>query len=121
MPGKQTDRTIRFIIEKYKRGAIVYFYGRLDESVPMQKAGCDSAKEALRALDALGARAREALIPLLEDPDPGIRVFAADDLLQIAPDKAILVLTAISNSEAWFPRLMALRIIDRLENGGSKT
>lgn len=113
MPEPNTDPLISFMIEQYKRGVIVYFYGCEDESVPMQKAGVVSANQALKTIDALGCETRRALIPLLDHPDIGIRIFAARDLLEIVPERALAVLQAAANAGEFHPRMVALDVIER--------
>jgi len=93
MSGEKYNLAVRFLVEQFKRAAIVTLFGDEDEDRAMQLAGIRSAKRAIRSLDAFGAR--EALVPLLEDPDWGIRAFAAGYLLKITPERALPVLKDI--------------------------
>jgi hypothetical protein len=95
MTNVKQDPLIPFLIERFKRGAIVTHFGYEDEDNAMTGAGIDSAKGAIKLLDALGPETRLALLPLLEDPDWSIRVFAAGYLLKAAPERALPVLKQI--------------------------
>jgi hypothetical protein len=56
-------------------------------------------------------------LPLLEDPDWSIRVFAAGYLLKIAPHRAMPVLTEISELCLNQARFTASRFLDRYKSG----
>jgi hypothetical protein len=51
-----------------------------------------------RELRARGASAQQALLPLLQDPDDGVRSWAAAHALEFAPEQAEPVLTAVAES-----------------------
>lgn len=74
------------IVAQFKRAAIVTNFGHQDQDGAMQLAGLRSAKRAVQALDESGPGGRQALVPLLEDPDPAIRVLAAAYQVKIIPD-----------------------------------
>ena len=81
----------------------------------MQLAGIRSAKRAAQGLDAFNARL--ALLPLLEDPDWGIRAFAGGYLLKIAPERALPVLKDISRRNSYHARSTAAEWLRRYERG----
>jgi hypothetical protein len=85
------------IVEQFKRGANRYHEGREDEDIQVQGEGKKDVFSALRALDALGPHGRDALIPLLDDPNPGIRVYAAGSLVKRMPELALPVLEDIKD------------------------
>jgi hypothetical protein len=80
------------VILQFKKGALLYHQGCEDEDNSVQDKGVKGTKDAVRILDALGPDGRKALIPLMSDPDPGIRVYAAGYLLKIMPEEAAALL-----------------------------
>jgi hypothetical protein len=93
MRGRQL--VIQFLVEQFKRGALVTHFGYDEEDSAMQLSGIECVKRAIRALDSFGPEGREGLIPLLEDPDWSIRVFAAGYLVKVMPEQALDVLKDI--------------------------
>jgi hypothetical protein len=117
MSGMKQDPLIPFLIERFKRGAIVTHFGYEDEEDAMQLAGINSVKRAIEILDMFGPEARLALLPLLEDPDPGVRVFAAGYLVKAAPHHALPVLKEISELCLTEARMTARQMLWRRERG----
>jgi hypothetical protein len=90
MGGHGDDKTrIAGIVQRFKTGALLYAEGIEDEDNSVQDEGVAGVKNALRELDELGPHGRDALIPLLDDSAPGIRVYAAGSLVKIVPDRAV--------------------------------
>jgi hypothetical protein len=108
------------IIEQFKKGAAMYDAAYEDEDIDAQKEGIKMAKAAIQALDDIGPAGREALIPLLNDPHPGIRVYAAGCLTRIIPERAIAVLTEIRDSCLTRTHMTAFRLLWSHEHGGVK-
>jgi hypothetical protein len=115
MSGENYDLPVRFLVGQFKRAAIVTHFGDEDEDNAMQLAGIRSAKRAARGLDAFGARL--ALVPLLEDPDWGVRAFAAGYLLKIAPERALPVLKDIHLYGSTHVRMTASEWLKKYERG----
>jgi hypothetical protein len=95
MEPKKPSLLARFVVEQFKRGAIVAHFGYEDEDRAMQRVGLKSAHRAVQILDTEGDDGRLALVPLLEDPDWGIRVLAAGYLVKVIPERALAVLQEI--------------------------
>ena len=84
MSNAKYNLAVRLLVEQFKRAAVVTHFGDEDEDHAMQLAGIRGAKRAAQGLDAFDARL--ALLPLLEDPDWGVRAFAGGYLLRVAPE-----------------------------------
>lgn len=80
---------IEGLIRQFRRAAIVTHFGYQDENEAMQTAGIDSAREAIDVLDSFGSNMRSAPLPLLEDPDWGVRDFAATYLIKTHARQAL--------------------------------
>ncbi|MGA8169687.1 MAG: HEAT repeat domain-containing protein [Methylocystis sp.] len=117
MSGEREDPLIAYLMRQFTRAAIVAHYGYEDEDDAMQCAGIDSAKRAIKGLDLLGSKGRLALVPLLDDPDWGIRVFAAGYLVKIMPERALAVLKEIDERCPTRAHMTAFRILWSHEHG----
>lgn len=117
MSDTQETLVYKRLIAQFKRAAIVTHFGYEDEDDVMQGAGISSAKRAVKALDALEPDGRKALSPLLNDSDPGVRVFAAGYLLRIMPERALSVLKEVYERGPIKVRLTAGRILNKYEDG----
>ena len=115
MSGEKYNLAVRLLVEQFKRAAIVTHFGYEDEDHAMQLAGIRGAKRAAQGLDAFDARL--ALLPLLEDPDWGIRAFAGGYLLRIAPEQALPVLKDISQRGSYRARSTAAHWLEKYESG----
>jgi hypothetical protein len=112
-----SHKTIQALIEKYKQSAIAYYSACDDNDFAKQKTAGGSVNKIVQELDGFGAEGRLALIPLLDDPDQGVRTFVAADLLKIEPKRAIPVLTEISKGPTYFPRLDAGSFLESYAKG----
>jgi hypothetical protein len=117
MTEPKPNPLIRYLIEQFKRAAIVVDFGYIDEDHAMQRAGIRSARQAIMVLDTCGPDARQALVPLLEDPNPAIRVYAAGFLLKVMPERALPVLKEIDEHCMERTTMTAFRILRRYERG----
>jgi hypothetical protein len=107
-----------FMVQKFERAAIVAHFGYEDEDSAMQSAGIQAAKKAVKVLDAIGSEGRLALVPLLENSDWGVRVFAAGYLVKVIPERALAVLQDIRAKCPTQARMTASRMLRRYEAGG---
>jgi hypothetical protein len=117
MPGKLPDILREDMVRRFRHAAMVTHFGYEDENIAMQHAGIEAVQQTIRELDAFGSDARSVLIPLLEDPDSGIRVFAARHVLNIAPDRALAVIKEIRDCGEVEARKTAARFLEKYENG----
>jgi hypothetical protein len=85
----EAEPNITDIIKRFREGAIMYHHGCFLAINAIQCNGLDIIQLARDQLDAQGPNARDALVPLLEDPDPGVRVVAAGHLIKIMPERAM--------------------------------
>ncbi|MGA8170979.1 MAG: hypothetical protein WB816_09145 [Methylocystis sp.] len=115
MSGGKHNFAVRYLIEQFKHAAIVAHFGYEDEDSAMQRAGIGAAKRVVKGLDAFDAR--HALVPLLDDPDWGVRVFAARYLLKVVPEKALPVLKEIDVRCPTQARMTAFWTLERYKNG----
>jgi hypothetical protein len=118
MTGGKHDFAVRFLIEQFKHAAIVTHFGYEDEDRAMQRAGIGAAKRVVQGLDAFDARL--ALVPLLDDPDWGVRVSAAGYLVKALPERALAVLREIRERAPTHARLAASAILQKYERGELK-
>lgn len=117
MKENSQDPRISFIIGQFRRGAIVLDYGCQDDDKSMQDAGWSSVQKAVDALDSFGPEGRQALIPLLDDPEPAIRVMAAGYLVRTTPRRALAVLKEINETSAAEASMTAFRLLRRHARG----
>ncbi|ARN81581.1 DUF2019 domain-containing protein [Methylocystis bryophila] len=93
-------------------------FGYQDEDKAMQLAGLRALDRAAKGLDLLfKEKGREALVPLLDDADLSVRVFAAGYLLKLMPDRALAVLGDIRLRGESEVRVTAGSLLRRFENG----
>jgi hypothetical protein len=91
----QDQSGIAVILDRFKMGA------HMDEEATVyndQKIGVEGLKlirQSLKELDARGPHGRDVLIPLLSDPEPSSRVWAAAALINVIPERALAVLHEI--------------------------
>lgn len=83
----------------------------------MQLAGLKAAACTVKELELFEPDARLQLIPLLDDLDLAVRVFAARYLVKVKPDRAPPVLHYIRLRAATEVRVTAGRMIDDYERG----
>ncbi len=100
LSGAEERLVIPWITAQFKRAALVCGYGHEDEDHAMQRVGFRAIRRNCQTYDAFGPEARIlGLVPLLEDPDPRIRVMAATCLTLVLPEKAIPVLEHLEKYE----------------------
>jgi hypothetical protein len=114
---KADDLIIQTMTAQFKRAAIVYHWGYEDDDDDMRAAGKKSAEQAVAALDTCGTRGRMALVPLLDDPDPSVRVFAAGFLVKVMPERALAALKEVQDRCLTRAHMTAFHFLERHENG----
>ena len=105
-----------FALKKFKRGAIVYVWGYELDDEQMQGAGLKSAELAIEFFDAV-VQSRMSLVPLLDDPDLSIRVFAAGFLVKVMPERALPVLEELAERGPAFIDMTAHYLLERHKYG----
>ena len=120
MSGEAPSLSIAFLVGQFKRAAMVTHFGYQDEDEAMQLAGIDGVKRAIQNLDAFGADARSALVPLLDDADQVVRVLAARHLIKVLPERALAILKDIHLRGSTEARLTASAILQKYERGELK-
>ena len=117
MARKESQPTIRDLVENFKQSTVAYYSARDDDDFKTQETAGTRVNKIIEALDSFGAEGRLALIPLLDDADQGIRTFAAADLLKVIPERAIAVLKEIARGPTYFPRITAGNFLDSYAKG----
>ena len=87
--------------------------GAFLDSEQLQDQGIDLILEAIKQLKPYGADGRQAIMRLMNDPDPGVRVMAASEMLNDRPDLAIPALEFIRDNavdETWSTAAGTLRV-----------
>lgn len=107
---------IHFAVTQFKRGAIVYIWGYEMDDKKMQGAGRACAELAIGCLDELD-EGRTPIVPLLDDPDLSVRVFAAGFLVKVMPERALPVLELLAERGPAFIDMTAHYLLDRHKNG----
>ena len=95
MSPDQNHISIGSILDRFKTGALLNAEGRYYSDRKLSDEGLRLIRQSLKELDSLGPDSRNALIPLLDDPTPIIRVRAAASLVNIIPERALAVLEEI--------------------------
>jgi hypothetical protein len=115
MSSRKPNLIVQHLILRFKRAAIAAHFGYEEEDSALQAAGNRLAKEAVRELDAFDARL--ALVPLLDDPDWSIRVYAAGYLVKALPERALPILKNIREHCPTSAHMSAFWILERHEHG----
>jgi hypothetical protein len=105
-------------IANFKKGCLSYDEGCTFMEDDLCDKGLALIRGSLRELDSHGPHAREALIPLLDDPSAAIQVYAAASLVKIAPERALALLRHIGDFSFEEARMTACRLLILHENGG---
>lgn len=113
----KTDPAVRMLVERFKRAAMATNFGYQSEDKALQLAGLRAVDRAAKWIDAFGPEARLALVPLLEEPDLSIRVFAAGYLVKIMPQRALAVLEDIRLRGPTEVRMTAASMLRRHGDG----
>ena len=106
----------QILTTQFRRAAMVYHWGREQEDRKMQSAGEKSAAEAIKGLD-IWDEGRASLVPLLDDPDPSVRVFAAGYLVKVMPDRPLPVLQELDERGTTVAHMTAFWFLQRHKSG----
>ena len=117
MSGKDDGTAIVQLIEQFTAGAVLYHQGLEDEALRVQRKGQQAVLGAIKALDALGPHGRKSLFPLLDHPDPGVRVYAAGTLVKIIPERALAALQEIKNFGITRAHMTAFHMLQSIQDG----
>jgi hypothetical protein len=118
MSGKKSNLFARVLIDRFRQSAMVADFGYQQEDHAMQLAGLRAVDRAAKQLDMLcGPEGRLELVPLLDDPDMSIAVFAAGYLIKLMPERALAVLNDIERRGHVEVRMTAGSILRQHEWG----
>ncbi|WP_296714222.1 hypothetical protein [Rhodoblastus sp.] len=117
MAIKGSQPAIPDLVEELKQSAMTYYSACDDENFRKQKVEVKHTSKIIEALDCFGAEGRLALVPLLDDPDQGIRVVAAAFLLKPFPERAIAALEEVRTGPTYFPRMDAWNFLESYTKG----
>jgi len=117
MNEKGERLAFRLLTERFKRSAMATNFGYMDKDQALQTAGLRALTRAVRDLDLFGPDARLALVPLLDDLDPSIRVFAAGYLIKAVPDRALSVLQDLDSNGPFDVSMTAGSMLRNYRNG----
>ncbi|HLZ65461.1 MAG TPA: HEAT repeat domain-containing protein [Aliidongia sp.] len=120
MPQHNDEKSIHQLVEQFKAGAILYHQGLEDEKLAVQRRGQKAVLSAIQELDAFGPEGRNNLIPLLDHPDPGVRVYAAGTLVKVIPERALAVLKEIDDFGMTRAHMTAFHMLWSHTHGGLK-
>jgi hypothetical protein len=99
-PESADDAAVSELIHEYAAAATEA--GRLDIPSRQQNKAARRVSAIYGDLRERGRAAQGALLPLLDHPDPAVRLWAASHALEFAPDRAVATLKAMKGVE--FPR-----------------
>ncbi|QGM46570.1 hypothetical protein [Methylocystis heyeri] len=118
MPAKKRSPFAWIIIERFRQSAKVADFGYQQEDHAMQLAGLRAVDRAAKQLDLVcGPDGRLELVPLLDDPDLSVAVFAAGYLVKRMPERALAVLNDIEQRGHVEVRMTAGSILRRYKKG----
>jgi hypothetical protein len=118
MPAKKRSPFAPILVERFRQSAKVADFGYQQEDHAMQLAGLRAVDRAAKQIDMLcGPEGRLELVPLLDDPELSIAVFAAGYLLKLMPERALAVLNDIVRRGHIEVRMTARSILRRHEWG----
>ena len=89
------SETEQDLLERFRKGAKLAHLGALLENEEIELKAFDQYKDALKKLEAKSPAGRDALIPLLSDPDSEIRTVACAFLINRHPDVVMPILDEI--------------------------
>lgn len=115
--NKQDQAQLAALLDKFKSGALLYGQAIEDEDNEAADRGKLATREVVQALDAQGPNGRDSLIPLLDDPSPAIRVFAAGYLVKIVPKQALAELEHIQDTCLTRVHMTAFHLLWAHKNG----
>ncbi len=99
-PDQTAKATIESLLEEYKKGAKLAHIGALLQSEEIERQAFAIYKGALAKLEALSPLGRDVILPLLEDPDPEIKVTACAHLVTRHPRLVMPILEELI-AERW--------------------
>ena len=94
-PVQTDDETIQNLLEEFRKGAKLAHLGAFLESRKIELKAFAQYKKALTKLEAKSPAGRDALIPLLSDPDSEIRTVACAFLINRHPGLVMPILDEI--------------------------
>jgi hypothetical protein len=113
----QYQPQIAALLADFKAGAQLYAEAIEIEDNEAADEGKMASRAAVQALDAQGPHGRDVLIPLLDDPDPAIRVAAAAYLVKIVPQRALAELRNIQDTCRTRTHMTAFHLLWAYEHG----
>ena len=108
---------IAAIFDRFRAAALLYQHGLFLRSNRIESKGLDGIQAAKKELDALGPDGRRELIPLLDDPDPGIRVMATPYVYPFVPERVLAVLNEIDKNCETDATMTAFHYLNQIERG----
>ena len=111
------DAGVAAILDFFKNGALMMEEADLYMEREMGFEGRKMITQSLKDLDAFGPNGRDPLIPLLDDPAPAVRIWAAAALIKIIPDRALAVLYEFRDRSLYDGRMQACRLLILHEQG----
>jgi hypothetical protein len=109
---------VPMLAAQFRRAALVRGFGHEDEDLVMQRAGIAAVRRTVQEFDAFGPDARLAgQGPLLEDPDPNVRVMAATCLVLTAPELALPVLEDLDQHDTSRASIRAMHALRNYRDG----
>lgn len=86
------------LLKAFKDGVIMFHFGYYIDDEAVVDRGFDQMSGAAKALRELRPDGIRALEPLMDDPEPGVQVMAADYLMRVFPERALPLLEKWANS-----------------------
>ena len=83
--------------ESFRNGARFFHMGAYYDDISLKISGLDICRYTVERIERHMPEGRRLLEPLLDDPNPGVQVFAAGYLAQIFPERAIALLEHIKD------------------------
>jgi hypothetical protein len=87
------------LLKQFRDGSIIYHFGVFMDDTDIQDKGLGMKRAAIEGLETLRPDGLFAILPMLEDPDPGVQSGAASSLLDTMPERAIPVLENLKDGE----------------------
>jgi hypothetical protein len=100
------------LLEHFRAGALRKDLGFRQENKKMERQGAKMTVDAIKHIDNFGELGRQAIIALMNfDPEPGVRTWAAAELLVDKPEIAVPVLQQIHQSGKFSERSKAFFLL----------
>lgn len=116
-PNAIKKRSIEMLVADYRQAAAAQWFAITSGQRKVARANSEVVVKIYTELRSRGRDAQVALLPLLEDPEPGVRAWAASHALDFAPEQGEPVLMALERSPSGLTAVTAKYALKQWREG----